>query len=423
MEGYFIRKLFHTGPALAIVDQLIASAGNFLTALLLARGLVPAEFGTFVLINSACLIANGFHANLIVSPLVVLKAAAPLQKGRAYATVALAVTLMLSPVSALVVVCASASLHRGLVGALALAYVLAWQLQETTRRALISSLRYADAIWGDAISYLGQALLVFLLLVQRTLTLDAAFTLMALTSLLAGALQSLQLRLRMTRWDETRAYVREFWEIGKWLLLGAATSITAGPLFPWLLNWFHGREATASYQAAMNLLGLVNPVILSIAAIVMPASATFVAGPRCRSLLELGLRQSATFGAILAPWLLLVLVAPRLALGWFYGRSSIYCTQTTAVRIGVAVYLLTVPLMVFGAILAGSGRSKDNAKMQGIGALVSLFCAPPLIWLASAVGAMLAEIVSRGARVVLSVCMLGNTAASTVPAADVEAGL
>ena len=129
------------------------------------------------------------------------------------------------------------------------------------------------------------------------------------------------------------------------------------------------------------------------------------------------------FEAFLAPWLILLLVIPHHALAWFYGPASIYNAQTTALRIGVAVYLVTVPLTVFGAALAGSGRSKDSARMQGMGALVSLVFAPLLIWLGNTTGAMMAEAVSRGARVVFSARMLGRAATLTVPTAKVEAGL
>ena len=61
----------------AIADQGIASAGNFATTLLLARALAPAEFGTFVLLNSACLVVLGFQGNLVSTPLVVLGASEP----------------------------------------------------------------------------------------------------------------------------------------------------------------------------------------------------------------------------------------------------------------------------------------------------------------------------------------------------------
>jgi len=395
---------------------MVASAGNFFIALLLARKLSPADFGTFVLINAACLIVYGFHSNLIVSPLVVLGASASASKTQIYPTVALVLTLALLPVSALVVFSASAALHQEVTGLLAVIYVLAWQLQETTRRSLLSRLRYKDAIWGDSISYLGQAFIVGLLTLCTETTLNTTFAVMAATSLAAAALQAWQGKLVPMTWTQLRDCGTEFWTLGKWMVVVSLTSIAAGPLFPWLLNWFHGREATASYQAAMNVLGLANPVILSIPTIAMPPAATFLlrrsANPG-RSLLGLGMKYVIQFELILAPWFTLLMLWPRTALVLFYGKASVYGSQTLALRIGVFVYILTIPMIVLGAVLTGSGKTKSNAAMQAGGAVASLVCAPPLIFAGGAIGAMLAEIVSRGVRVLLAIRSL-----STAPIAD-----
>jgi len=394
-----------SGSVWAIADQMVASAGNFAITLLLARGLAPGEFGTFVLINSTCLIAFGFHANLIVSPLVVLGASASAAKSRTYPTVALMLTVALLPVSFLVVFSASMSLHREATGLLAVSYILAWQLQETTRRALISRLRYRDAIWGDAISYIGQALLVGLLFLQPRSTLNEAFAIMGATSLAAAALQCWQARPARATWTEFRTTGIAFWILGKWLIAAALIGMAAGPLFPWLLNWLHGREAVAAYQAVMNLLAVANPIILSIPAIVMPVAANFLLTHRehgARSLLGLGIRYVWQIELILAPALLLLAMWPHAALALFYGKASPYCDETLALRVGVVGCLLYIPLNVFTAALTGSGRTKRNAIAHGAGAVASLVCAPPLIFSGGVVGAMLAVAASRGASLLMA---------------------
>lgn len=397
-----LQRLIKSGSVWAIADQVVASGGNFAITLLLARGLAPAEFGTFVLINSACLIVFGFHANLIVSPLVVLGASASAAKSRTYSTVALMLTLALLPVSFLVVFSASASLHREVTGFLAVISILAWQLQETTRRALISKLRYRDAIWGDAISYLGQALLVGLLIMQPRFTLNETFGVMAATSVAAAAIQCWQLRLAPTTWSQLLVTGTEFWTLGKWLAVVSLTSVVAGPLFPWLLNWFRNKEAVASFQAVINVLGLANPLILSIPAIVMPTVANRMresVGNPSKVLFNLTMRHVLWFELLLAPWLLILTVWPHVALISFYGKATAYGNQTVALRVGVLVYLLTVPMTILAAVLTGSGRTKSNAAMQGAGAVASLVCAPPLIFAGGVVGTMLAETVARGIRV------------------------
>jgi O-antigen/teichoic acid export membrane protein len=406
-----LQRLKKVDSAWALADQMVASAGNFATALLLARALPPTEFGTFVLINAACLIAFGFHANLIVSPLVVLGASANGAKIRTYPAVALTFTLALLPVSMLIVFTASASLHREVTGGLAVIYILAWQLQETTRRALFSRLRYREAIMGDTLSYLGQTIIVGLLILHSGITLDKAFAMMAATSLAAAILQCWQVGLVLPTRKELSASGNEFWILGKWMIVVSLMSIIVGPLIPWLLNWLHGKEAVASYQALINVLGLVNPLLLSIPAIVMPAAANFLhkdSVHRNRSLLQMSVQYVLQFETILAPWLLILLFWPHNALILFYGKSTLYVHQTTALRIAVIVYILNVPLVVLGAVLTGAGRTKSNASMQSAGALGSLLCAPPLILVGGVVGAMLADTVTRGIRILFAIRSLGT---------------
>jgi O-antigen/teichoic acid export membrane protein len=393
----------------AIADQGIASAGNFATTLLLARALPPAEFGTFVLLNSACVVVLGFQGSLVVSPLVVLGASAPAARTKSYLTAASIFTVILSPISALVVIAAAASLHRMETGALALFFALSWQLQETSRRALISGFRYRDAIWGDAISYLGQALLVGFLYLNKQTSLDRAYALMAVTSLVAVVLQSWQVKLSRFTWNELRTCGMQFWSLGKWLAVASLMSVVAGPMLPWLLNWFHGREAAAAFQAAMNVVGLANPIILSVPGVVMPAVANYSVGssaPAQRSALEIGMKYTLQFVLILCPLLVFLAIWPHAALAVFYGRSSFYSTQALALRIGVIVYLFTIPMTVLGAVLTGIQRTKGNASMNGIGTLVSLLTAPPLVYFGGVAGAMLAEVASRGARAVWALKLL-----------------
>ena len=99
---------------------------------------------------------------------------------------------------------------------------------------------------------------------------------MAITSLVAVALQSWQVQLTPITWNELRNCGLQFWKLGKWLALVSLLSVAEGPISPWLLNWFHGRESAAQLQAVMNVLGLANPVVGSIPPVVIPATAAFL---------------------------------------------------------------------------------------------------------------------------------------------------
>jgi O-antigen/teichoic acid export membrane protein len=409
----------------ALVDQGIVSAGNFISMLLLARSLSRAEFGTFVLIYGACSVVNGLHSNLIISPLVVFSSTSSVEIARLYSMASIRLTLGFVAVSTIVVLSASASLHLTICGVIALGSVVAWQIQETLRRSLLARCRYIDAICGDSFSYLGQAVLIEVMFWFHILTPARVFVAMGATSLLAAIIQLAQVgRVRCSR-QQTKNIARSFWHVSKWLLLAGLTSIFAAPLFPWLLNWLHGRGTAAEFQALNTVLGVVNPLILSIPAIVMPAAANLMRGTppgMDREVRRQAMRYVLLFELVILPWLLVVSLWPGTALRWFYGSGSPYCASVWPLRIGVVVYALTVPFTVFGAALVGAGRSKAAALYSACGSGFALVIAPALIFGAGVAGAMVADGFSRGLKTIMAYIMLPRTSKRIAQIQIVDAG-
>jgi O-antigen/teichoic acid export membrane protein len=390
------------GSRWAIADQIFVSGGNFATTLVFSRWLPPAEFGTFALINSVCLVANGFHSNLIICPLMVFGGSEAGKERRGYPAAALTLSSLLFPFWLMAILVAALYLHRGTVGLLAVLSVFAWQSQETTRRALFAVYRHRAAIWGDLISYPGQAALILLLMIKMRPTLSGAFAVMASTSLAAAWLQSRQVNAAAVSWQECVRVGGEFWQMGKWLLLSSAAGIAAAPLLPWLLNWARGRTAAAEFQAVMSVLNLTNPLVLSITAIVIPAVAgTLPSGDRLRDAGSIALRYVTQFELILVPFMLVILIWPRWVLTVFYGAGSPYAGQMLTLRIGALACALSIPLSVLQSVFAGKGKTRNNAILQTGGSLPALLGAPLFVWLAGVPGAMAAETINRGVKVTL----------------------
>ncbi|MGC2299628.1 MAG: hypothetical protein WA476_12555, partial [Acidobacteriaceae bacterium] len=355
------------------------SAGNFATTLVLSRWLAPSEFGTFALINSLCIVANGFQSNLIICPLLVLGGCEAGKSSRTYPTVALVLTSLLFPFWLIAIFAASVYLHRETTCLLAMVSVIAWQFQETTRRGLFAVHRHSAAVWGDLISYPGQALLIALTMEAHG-TLNGAFIVMAATSAAAALLQGWQGGLVAVKWQECIQVGRKFWKLSKWLVLSSAAGIAASPLLPWLLNWAHGRSAAAGFQAVMSVLNLTNPLVLSITGIVIPAVAASVsAGDPLRNSLRVALRYVAQFELILAPLMLAMLLWPRWILTIFYGAASPYCAQSLTLRIGTLACVLIIPLTVFHSVFAAKGKTRNVAIFQAGGSLPALLGAVPIV--------------------------------------------
>ena len=152
--------------AWAVADQALISATNFLTMVLVARGLGgPSEFGAFTLVYSALLFANILQVALITQPHNILGTARHGANYAAYTTsCGLAqLLLVLAEGSIALLVWAVASQAHWAAAAMLLALVpsvVAWQLQEFVRRVLYTEGRHAAAFANDLISYGGQTLAV-----------------------------------------------------------------------------------------------------------------------------------------------------------------------------------------------------------------------------------------------------------------------
>ncbi len=92
---------------------------------------------------------------------------------------------------------------------------LAWQAQEMTRRFLTADYRYRAASWGDATSFLGQAVAIAVLSYAGALTLESA--LYAIAALfLAGAIVHLsKSTLARPRVAELGELSRQYYQLGE----------------------------------------------------------------------------------------------------------------------------------------------------------------------------------------------------------------
>src|SRR5260221_1136532 len=170
-----------------LLDQGLVSSVNFLAIILLARTLVPTEFGYFILAFTILQSAGTLQAALITRPHNVLGA---IRSGREYANYSTtAVATQVGFTAALAVLAAiaaglayAAGFSRALLFLALVPALVGWQLQELGRRMLYTEGRFAAAFANDLVSYGGQAAalivlwqLDFLTGARALLTLAATF--------------------------------------------------------------------------------------------------------------------------------------------------------------------------------------------------------------------------------------------------------
>ena len=275
-SGRFARRLPRVAlphVALPLVDQGVISAGAFLFNVLLARTVPLADYGRFAVVLGNLWLIQTICGSLVSYPASIRGASATEADRKRLILSALiaAVTLGL-PLAALLAACVGAFVDGALVLP-AFAALIAGQIQEATRRGLITGFRYGAAIPGDAVSYLGQAALLLVLARGGGMTLGTALWVMASTSLLSAAIQHRQIGLRGVRPLPLVALAADFWSLGRWTLASNILGIAKTLSLPWLLVFAFGLATAGAFQIAANLANIANPIIIGVCNIVPQVAA------------------------------------------------------------------------------------------------------------------------------------------------------
>ncbi len=385
----------------SIADQGAVSMGNFLTSILLARRLAPAEYGIYALLLATVFVLNSVQAAVITYPVCLEGAAeneSDLQK-RAGGSLVLTILLALVLTAALFV--AAIALQRPAIGPYAALALICGQAQETARRALMTHGRHREALWGDLLSYVGQAVVVGLLLLWHGLTLQNAFLVIALTSAVAAGLQSMQLGLRPSHFRQAFLPVRHYWELGRWALLAnLARAVMTQPMV-WFLAIRNTIEV-AAFQSLGTVLGLINPVMFSLSNVVIPVVARRRKLDGNAQAFRAAAGHGLQTGLLIFPYILLLAIFPHTSLKIFYGANSPYAGLATELRIYVLGYLFVYLAHFLGALFYGLGESALVFRSQLAGAIASVMFGLPL----AAYGGV------RGACAGLALAFLVQTAVS-----------
>jgi O-antigen/teichoic acid export membrane protein len=315
-KGRIVRALGRAGKHgfWALADQGVASLGSFGIFFILGRAFARrdamGEFGKFGMLFELMWFLNSMHAALVIYPLSVKGATTDRITLARMAGVCVILTLVTAPLIGGAALGTATIISTLGVGAWAAAAAVTWQIQETTRRALMAELRFRDAIVGDAIRYLGHVGAVALLARTSAFTLSGVFMLMTAASLLGAAVQAFQLRLRVPGVEEIVRFAREAWVLGRWVLAGNASGVSTNFLFSTNFYYWWGAETVGIAFALNNLLRFTNPILFAVSSLITPHAAR----ARVTSGLRASKRELLKFGALgvvlLAPYLGFVALFP-----------------------------------------------------------------------------------------------------------------
>lgn len=390
-----------------VLDQGVVSLGAFLLNIVLARHLAPAEYGGFALVLGTLILVQQISGSLIFYPMsirctVLAKGERQRLIGRSLVLLGLLCLPIMGVVGAGLIAMDRAELLVPL-----LTYFAIWQAQEALRRGLFAEFRHRDALIGDTIFYLGQVVLVLLLLQRGTVALGEVFYALSLASAAALVVNYWQVGADFRDLRSLRVTMAEFWSLGSWSLANNLTGAARVQVFLWGLAALFGAAATASLQAAHNVINLTNPILLGLCNVIpQTAARKFHDG---YGIAWQAARPYAFAGAL--PILLcygVLLMAPELILQLLYGTGSAYAGLVLPIRILAVGALLGYSADMVCSYMHGVDAARLALLINALGTIAALALFLPLASEFGVAGACAAVAASSLVRLIASQWILSR---------------
>jgi O-antigen/teichoic acid export membrane protein len=249
----------------ALTDQSIVSATNFLTNLMLVRFMGLREFGVFALTWMSVQFVNSIQSALIVAPMMSIgpkqkKQDRPFYFGAIVFQELVLVTFCFILILVVLKVGGIFSWHvnlQQLMLPLAVS-AFAYQLQDFVRRYFFVTRQSCLALADDALSYIAQLPILFLLHRMGHLNSATALWAMAGTSclgLVPGWLWMEPLRFNQKWFKEVS---RRHWKTSRWLCGSSLLVWTSSNLFVIAAPVYYGAAAAGVLRASQNLMGVTH---------------------------------------------------------------------------------------------------------------------------------------------------------------------
>lgn len=345
LQGGFLRQ-FLGREIWALTDQAVVSATNFLTNVMLARFMGLREFGIFVLAWMSVQFVNSLQTALIVSPMMSIGPKQEEKDRSSYFGAVVFQELVLVSCCFVFVLLAlrTSSIffrHADLQHlALPLAVAaFAYQMQDFVRRYFFSVRKSQSAFANDALSYLPQLPILFLL--HRAGHLDSAMALwvMAGTSIVGMAAGWFWVERIEFHWNCIKAVSIRHWKVSRWLTGSTLMTWTSSNLFVIAAPVYYGASAAGVLKASQNLMGVANIWFLGLDNIVPVETARHLHEGGVRSMLAYIRSILVKWGGLTLAFAIIMAVAPGFWLRLAYGPEMVQYGYV--LRLYALLYVIT----------------------------------------------------------------------------------
>ena len=355
-----------------ILDQGLFAGSNFILNILLARWLLPAEYGAFVVAFTVFMFVGIVHTGLITEPMLVFGPSRYQNRLTQYLQVLLrghgGLTILAAIGLGITSLCFFLRGSNSLAGAflvlsLSQFFILFLLL---VRRGCYIELKPKLAATGGILYALCMLPGTYLLYVNERLSPLTALGLMALSSLVAGGWILFRLRVNpfvQPKFSLTQETRQIHWDYGKWASATGAVEWIPSHIAFLLLPVWASLEASAALKALLNfLMPLVN-VYGALAMLLVPVLVRARDGGTFKTTISFCLAVAilgsgtywillGTFGTTLTSWLYDGLYTEYAHLLWLVGAIPMLSGVSLVLR--TALRALERPNLVFWTYLGSS---------------------------------------------------------------------
>ncbi len=395
-------RFWMTRGSLAVLDEGMIAGSNFLIGILLARWLVPDQYGAYALSYSIYLALAAFYRALILEPIAVFGPSFRTSERKKY----LGSLLRIQGVAVLPVMVVL-GLSSYLANDLWAAQSVAWALKGLTIAApflLIFSFTrfsfYLDCKPGGALSgaiFYCVLLTGGLALLYRYgfLSPFTAFLLMTVGALVSGAVQLARLKpaVRGKFFDDTTVDVwQKHWSYGRWSLPTSLLAWLPANIFYFLAGSFCGVAQAGGIKALTNFIAPIGHLTAAFSLLLTPYIAKLY-GEKGALGTNLPVRKINALYLIAG-------ISYCVAITLF---SSIIFHALYAGRYAEFIYLVPWAAVVAALNMAGSGSRIGLRAIQCPSSLFVAYCAAgatsvavgiPLVWIYGVPGAIAGSVLS-----------------------------
>ena len=403
--------------AQTIVDQIMVSGSNFVTGIILVRGLGLVEFGKFTVAYVILLLANSIQLSFISSPMITLGSLCSNTEDRErFVRGVFGVQLIFCAIaSAATVVAATVYLEFkhdvdpvGFLFPFGAAVAL-FLMQDWLRRYYFTVGKAGASVWNDAVSYVGQVIVLLTLWMTHRLTINTAFWSIAITSGLAFVMGTVFERLGCTReqtsdaWRRTRGISIELGIANQlqWLVYQGAMLIGAG---------IAGPQAAGGVRATQNVIGPVNIAYQAMENIVpIRAAEEMRRGGIQRAGAFLFKFGSAGFVALLVIFSAASLMSGRF-LAFFYGQQlRLYAG---VLNLQMLYFLLAWPIRQLTFLFRTVENTRPILISSIVAAVISISLVFPMVRGYGALGIVMAAVAGQIGNLVYLIASWSRVAAA-----------